>query len=363
MLLSLIALSALFVAAGFFNQVFVEHEREIAQDWYRRGEEELKAGRAEAALDPLRTALVYSRNKPDYELRLGQALVEAQHYAEAKTYLLTLWQRQPGSAELNLELARLAAREGNVSDAIHDYEASLYGVWESNGEQQRRAARRELIQYLLTHGRTAEAVAHTMSYAANLPPDPELHVHAGEMFLMEESNDHAAEQFREVLAVAPHNAAALAGAGRAAFALGDYAGAENYLERANRAEPGDKTVMDTLAVARAVRSLDPNAAELSARARGERAMHGFTLVRGRLAACGVPGNASAAAALAAVSARGKDLEPKLRRNQLARDLDLFSTTVNFVFDAERAATAACGPGSVDDRALMLLAARRPGGGQ
>lgn len=362
-MVSLIFLCGLFLVTGFLNRKFKEHEQAIARQWYERGVAELAAGRAEAALNPLRTALVYSGNNPQYELRLGEALVAGQHYAEAKPYLLTLWERQPGSAALNLELARLGAREGDISEAVHYYEASLYGVWESNGEQQRRAARRELIAYLLSHGRKAEAVAHTMSFAANLPPDPGLHIQAGELFLEEQSSDHAAEQFREALAMAPHNATALAGAGRAAFANGDYAGAERYLERANRAAPSDDMVAEQLALARAIISLDPNAPGLSAQARGTRAQRTFKLAQARLEACAAPANSSAGAQLSELSGRAKALEPKLRRNQLVRDMDLFTATVNFALDAEQAAGAACGPGSVEDRALAILAARRSGGGQ
>ena len=351
----------LFVSAAFLNQKFDQREREIARDWYARGDADLAAGRAEDALDPLRTALVYSRNRPEYELRLGQALAAAQHYAEAQTYLLTLRERQPGSAALNLELARLAARRGDVSDAIHYYEASLYGVWESNGEQQRRAARLELIRYLGSHGHPAEAVAHTMSFAANLPPDPALHIQAGDLFMQEASYDHAAEQFRQVLLLEPHNAAALSGAGRAAFKSGDYAGAVRYLERAARLTPGDAALAEMLAVTKSALSIDPDAPGLSAEVRGARALHAFSLAQSRIEACPPPKDKDAAAALSALFGRAKLLEPKLHKNKLLRDVDLYTATRDFALDAELAAAAACGPGSVDDRALALLAARRHGG--
>lgn len=362
-LISLIVLCALFAAAGFLNQTFRRHEQDVAREWYERGEQELATGRAEAALDPFRTALVYSRNNPQYELRLGEALVAARHYGEAKTYLLSLWEREPGSAALNLELARLAARSEDVSGAIHYYEASLYGVWASNGEQQRRAARRELITFLMDHGRKAEALAHTMSYAANLPPDAELHIQAGKLFLQEGSEDHALEQFREALAVAPRNATALALAGNAALAGGDFFGAERYLERASRAAPGDGTVADHLAVVRAIRSLDPNVPGLSARARASRALYAFQLAKARLGACQVPVTASGGESLRALALRASALELKLRNNQLVRDIDLFSATVEFALDAEGAAAPVCSTGSVEDRALAALAQHRYGGAQ
>jgi predicted Zn-dependent protease len=365
---SLLILAALFLVAGFLTRTFRQHREQIARQWYDRGVAELKAGRAEAALNPLRTALVYSRDNPQYELSLAQALVAGQHYTEAQTYLLTLWERQPGSSTLNLELARLAARRGDITGAIRYYQASIYGVWESAGPQHRRAARLELIAYLSDHSRNAEALAETMEFAANLPPDPALHIQAGELFLSQKSYDHALEQFQEVLRMEPRNAAALAGAGRAAFETGDYASAERYLERASRAAPGDSSSAQLLALARSILSLDPEAPGLSAEARAARAVHVFTLAQARLAACPAPAGSSLDAPLNLLAQRAKALQPKVRKYQLARDMDLYSATVAFAFQVEQAALPAsrqdvtsCGPGSVDDRALALLAERRSGG--
>ncbi len=361
--LSLILLCAQFLLTGFLNRKFEGREREMARQWYDRGVAELAAGRAEAALNPLRTALVYSRNNPQYELRLGEALVAGEHYGEAKTYLLTLLERQPGSSELNLELARLAAREGDVSEAIHYYEASLYGVWESNGEQQRRAARRELIAYLSDHGQKAEALAHTMSYAANLPPDAGLHIQAGELFLAEQNYDHAEEQFREALALAPHNAAALAGAGRAALAKGEYADAERFLNRANRANPSDGSLAEPLALARALVSLDPSAPGLTDTESQRRAIHAYQLAALRLDTCMGSVESGANSPLRVLAEREKPIDMKLRRKRGPPNDPPRSTIVEFALDAEQAVTAACGSGSVEDRALTILAVHRSGGGQ
>jgi predicted Zn-dependent protease len=360
-LLSLVCLVALFVFAGFVTRKFRAHEEQMARQWYERGEAELKAGHAEAALDPLRTALVYSREKPEYELSLAKALVAGGRYSEAQTYLLTLWEQQPGSSTVNLELARLAAHTGNDADAIRYYEASIYGVWESDGEKNRRAARLELIDYLSAHGRSAEAVAETIAFAANLPPDPALYNRAGGLFLSEKSYDRALQQFRDSLRLEPRNADALGGAGRAAFESGDYASAERYLDRASRAAPEDVSTTELLALVRAILSLDPEAHGLSAQERAARAQRAFTLAQARLAACPAPPNSRPDAPLNLLAARGKALEPKLRKNRLARDMDLYTETVDFAFQAEQEARAVCGLGSVDDRALVLLAKRREGG--
>jgi len=362
-LLSLLCLVALFLFAGFVTRKFHEHEQITAEQWYERGLAELKAGHAEEALDPLRTALVYSREKPEYELTLAQALVAGGHYSEAQTYLLTLWDRQPGSSTVNLELARLAARNGNDADAIRYYEASIYGVWEANGEQNRRAARLELIDYLAAHGRRAEALAETIAFSANLPPDPALYNRAGELFLIEKNYDRALDQFRGSLRLDPRNGDALAGAGRAAYEQGNYAVAERYLERANRAAPENQSTAELLELVHAVLTLNPEAPGLSAQARAARAQHDFEIAKARLASCPAPKDSWADAPLNQLPEQAKLLEAKFGRNRLAKDMDLFTQTVEFSFQAEQAARAVCGIGSVDDRALVLLARRRQGGGQ
>jgi len=360
-LVSLLCLVGLFVFAGFVTRKFRDHEEQMARQLYEQGEAELKAGHAEAALNPLRTALVYSREKPEYELSLAEALIAGGHYSEAQTYLLTLWSSQPGSATVNLELARLAARNGNDTDAVRYYEASIYGVWESNGEEHRRAARLELINYLEAHGRRAEALAETIAFSANLPPDPILYNQAGYLFLAEKSYDRAQEQFRLSLQLEPKNADALAGAGKAAFENRNYSAAARYLERANRVEPGNTSTAELLAVARAVLSLDPEAAGLSAAARAERAQRDFEQAQARLATCPVPPKSGPDAPLNLLAAREKQLELKLRKKRLSRDMDLLAETVDFAFQAEQEAQAACGLGSVEDRALVLLARDRERG--
>ena len=357
-LVSLLCLGALFVIVGFVTRKFRENEQRMAREWYERGVTEMKAGNAEAALDPLRTALVYSRENPEYELTLAQALVAGQHYSEAQTYLLTLWDQQPGGSTVNLELARLAARGGNVADAIRYYEASIYGVWESNGEENRRAARLELIDYLAAHGREAEALAETIAFSANLPPDPSLYTRAGNLFLVEKSYARALDQFRASLRLDPRNADALAGAGHAAYENGDYKGAERYLERASRAAPENQNTSELLALVRAVLSLNPEEAGLSAEARAARAEQDFEVAEARLATCPMPAGSNPNAPLNLLAEQAKTLGPKLRKKRLERDMDLFTQTVEFSFHAELEARVVCGIGSVEDRALVLLARRR-----
>jgi tetratricopeptide (TPR) repeat protein len=351
----LLLLVLLFAGSAFSARAYRRHEERLAEEWSRRGEAELAAGHAGAALDALRTALVYSKENRHFELRLAQALVAAGRDAEAQTYLRTLWEREPGNAEVNLELARLAAKRADVDEALRYYEGSIYGVWPSSGEERRRAVRLELIGFLSAHHRKSEALAAIMGFAANLPPDPALQVRAGELFLAEQSYARALDQFKEALRLEPRNSRALAGAGRATFLQGDYVQAERFLERASRTAPEDLQVGELFALARAILSLDAHARGLSGAARAERALRGFALAQQRLAACVPPAGNPAGAALADLAPHVADLKRKVKLSTLQRDMDLFSAVVELNLRVEAAAQAACGPGSMDDQALALLA--------
>jgi predicted Zn-dependent protease len=360
-LLSVTLLAALFLLTGFMTRAFLRHEQRLAEEWYQRGQAELVAGHPDAAVEALHNALAYSKDNALYELRLAQALIAAGRNAEAETYLRTLHENQPGNASVDLELARLAAKRGDAEQAIRYYVASIYGVWDANGEQRRRQTRLELIAFLSERHRTSEALAQIMSFAANLPPDPALHVRAGELFLEQQSYDHALAEFKEALRLESHNASALAGAGRALFASGKFAEAQASLERAHRAAPEDAVVERELALSRAVVALDPDAPGLSAQARVQRLLRDFQFADQRLAACSARNPSAASGPLAEANRRILDLKPKLREKALLRNMDLFDSALTATLDAELRAAETCGTGSVEDQALALLARRRSGG--
>jgi hypothetical protein len=68
---------------------------------------------------------------------------------EAAVYFNALLESQQGDGLINLQLARLAARQGNESQAIEDYQRAIYGSWEGDGYVRRRSVRLELINYLI----------------------------------------------------------------------------------------------------------------------------------------------------------------------------------------------------------------------
>ncbi len=80
--------------------------------------------------------------------------------------------RRPGDGIINLELARLAAKQGNERLAIQRYQAALDGTWEGNGYDRRREVRLELVNYYLSRKEYTSARTQLLIAASNAPDDP-----------------------------------------------------------------------------------------------------------------------------------------------------------------------------------------------
>ena len=114
----------------------------------RRGGAPSNPAPREAVAD-FRNALAYSRDNDLYRLRLAQALMADHRPQEARSHLLSLWEKEPGDGTLNLELARLAAMWGDTPQAVRYYHAAIYGVWPDEPMAHRWQIRFELSEYLL----------------------------------------------------------------------------------------------------------------------------------------------------------------------------------------------------------------------
>ena len=88
---------------------------------------------------------------------------------EATAYFNTLWEAEPGNGEINVQLARLAARSGNEDAAKRFYHAAIYGNWEGDGYLRRRDTRLELVRYLISRGQFDPARSELLVAAGNAP--------------------------------------------------------------------------------------------------------------------------------------------------------------------------------------------------
>ena len=363
--LTLLLLLILFAATGFAAKFYHAKEQALGQEWFSRGEAELRAGHAKATLGDFRTALAYSRENESYRLRLAQALVAAGQLQEGRTYLLSLWEREPGSGTINLELAHLAVREGSEPDALRYFNNAIYGEWSSEPVVRRRQTRLELAEYLLNAGDKTRAQSELLALAADLPDDAQLQAQVGSLLFRTGANDQALYLFQQALREDPRLEAALAGVGEAYFEMNDFGGAERYLSRAVAENPHLTRAASLLEVSRMVLSIDPMQRRLSSHDRAQRTLQAFVQVLTRLQECATvrgidldaPGGETD---LHELYARALELEPRMREERLRRDPELAATAVDLVFEIEKTTARDCGEPQGLDLALLLLA-RAQGG--
>ena len=368
LLLCVLGLVIAFGVTGFAAKLYHGRRAELARSWFDRGNAELKAGHSAAALSDFRSALVYSQRElppgeqQKYQLDFVQALIATGNRDEARSYLLDMWDRAPGNSAVNLELARLAARMGNDADAKRYYNGAIDGVWDQNaGDVLRRRldARLELYHYLMEHGEKTEAQSELLATAAVIPPDASLHALVGRLMLQAGQPQPALEQFEQALRLDSRNYEAMAGAGEAAFQLGNDRDTIRYLENATRTDlqqkrrPGSQAaeaareaeqaqVIQDLAIAQATLALDPSRPGLDPMERARRAIRDYSAALMRARSC-------AKEHAFALSQPGRNLTPfthaandELAMAALARHSEQLDPLMEFTFQMESTATENCG---------------------
>jgi tetratricopeptide (TPR) repeat protein len=365
LLISIVALVFLFGITGVAASLYHAGRQSLAQEWFAQGELDLKSKNADAALADFRTALAYDPDATLYRLRLAQALVAMGRPEEARSHLLTLWRDEPGNSTVNLELARLAAQRGDETDALRYFHNAIYGVWPSNPAARRIATRLELSDYLLAQHQKAQAQSELIALTAEIPRDAALYTRIAGMLRDAGDRNRALSAYRRALEIDRHNGAALSGAGEAAFALGQYQLAADYLERALRAGAASKDDQDLLSTARLVLNLDPMGPRLSRAEADRRTLRDFEFAVTRLSDC-LPtrGNSSAASELQPQDELGKlslqaaELKKDANISGLRQNPDLRVNLMDFVSSAEEATAKACGSPSGADLALLLMARKQ-----
>jgi Tfp pilus assembly protein PilF len=327
--------------------------RRQAAAWFETGQQRLQAGRVDAALAALRRAVIADRENRRYRLALGDALVARGRDDEARRLLLALRDTQPEDPETNLQLARLEARAGDGDASRRHYQAALAALWPAEQAERRRVVRIELIDELLERHERPRALSELLVLAANLPNTPDIQVEVGRRFLMAEDARRARDHFAAALRTQPANRAAIAGAGEAAFALGDYAGARRYLE----AVAGVNARLDDLReTTRLVLDGDPLAPRLTAADRRRRLSAALTQARARLDACLVNLPDDRRVELESLRRDADAAAAALQRNRASRDL--VDDGLDLVYRIERGAVDRCRiPASPFDRALVLIGRR------
>ncbi|HEY2002623.1 MAG TPA: tetratricopeptide repeat protein [Acidobacteriaceae bacterium] len=374
-LLSIFAVTCvLAVLTWLIFRSYSQHQSDAAARWKRRGEEALKHNNAQAAVYDLRTSLGYGPDDPGTEIELAQALAEIgtpRSLEEAAVYLNTLWEKEPGNGNINLQLARVLARQGQVASALEHYHAAVYGVWEGEGAVQGRQARLEMVRYQISLGRFNDARGELLIAAGNDTSTPTLMEVAGLLAEAHAPAD-ALHLYQEVAARRPVVVQALEGAGQMAFLLARYRTARTYLDRAlnasNAAHPlTDRALVEkNLRIANAVMAIYPSP-ELPQRERLRRVVRAYEVARKRYMACanGTSGQSNGPQngraqienndQMTALGNRWQSERPRLTVAALADSAQLEQATMQLVYDTEQVTERACGEPTGEDEALLRIA--------
>jgi Flp pilus assembly protein TadD len=411
-LVTLFAITALLaILTNYLYQSYASHQVVLAARWLQRGDQALRDNKPQAAIDALSSALAFAPNDRSTAIKLAEALASAGRIQEATVYFNALLETQQGNGLINLQLARLAARQGNESQAVEDYQKAIYGNWEGDGYVRRREVRFELINYLIAHHRLDQARSELLVASGNAPSDDisvQLEI-ARAMELAEDPGD-ALHVYKTILHHHPSLREALDGAGHTAFQLGRYLEAKHYLSRAldlPATEPGSdqgsaaalQQSRDELAEASRLLALYPSS-RLNPRERDSRILTARKLAMARLAQCtrdkaATPANRPTATSAPAPSSsnplqslasrfsrqpskpagdqaaapppvdplqglleRWQKLPAKVSLAELEKNPELAQTQVQLIYDTELITQQVCGAPTGDD-ALLLKIAQTP----
>ncbi len=349
-----------FAAVGGLSRLYHTQQDSLGARWYGRGTADLAAKKYDAAAMEFRTALRYARDNYYYQLGLAESLVGLSRSDEARAYLVNLWDREPENGQVNLELARIAAQKDDTEHALRYYHNAVNAAWPASQEMERRAARLELIDYLLQIKANAQAQAELIALDANLGDDPAESARVGDLFVRAQDYDHALGAYRASLKKDRSYHAALAGAARAAYELGEYSAAARNQQAAARRDANDMQSAALLKTAELAVQLDPFQRQLKAAQRNQIVARDFAIAGERLKACGMTaGAAGPVASQPTVGDRWQNLKARVTERGLTRDPDLADEAMDVVFEVERQ-TSACGNAQGSDEALLLIAKAHQG---
>jgi Tfp pilus assembly protein PilF len=365
LLLSMIPLGLLFALTVTLARTYHAREDALVREWFRKGNADLSAKQPGKAFEDFRNALSYDPENQVVQLHLAEALLLDGRLTEARSYLVTLWERTPGSGEVNSDLAHVSVQMGDWDEAVRYFQAAIYGSWDKNPAEQRRNVRLESCEFLLARGRTSDAQAELAALAADISPDDVLLLEkTGRLFLRAGQPGRALVEFEAALRNNPRQSQWLEDAGKAALAAGDYAKAEAYLARVVHENSSDED-LEMLAIVRDVLGGDPFQSGLSDEEQARRSWRAFQRGLARLQQC-TGGNATPLSAgqplsdLQNLFQGAQSLKKRVNLRSLSRLPELRKEAMQLVFRIEETTASSCGAATRTDRALVLIGRQHEG---
>lgn len=254
-------LVVVFTATGLYTRSFKIEGRNRGQVRFTAAETAMAQERFEDAIGHYRDALLHARDHAGYRLGLTRALLAAERYSEAEQHLGALRVADPTSGLINHLLARQAAREWRVEEAIAYYRTAIHGRWDDDAETTRLQLRLDFVDLLDRTGRHQLAGAEALEVAQLHPQRPEDRHRLGNVLLKAGLYDRAAEVFRSLAAASSEDRAAVVGWAESELRMGNF---EASLEHFTAAEQmrSDARTGRRVALSRRVLELDPSATGL-----------------------------------------------------------------------------------------------------
>jgi hypothetical protein len=155
------------------------------------------------------------------------------------------------------------------------------------------------------------------------------------------------------------------GAGEAAFQLGRYRTAQNYLHGAADATPPQTAAKPLLDTANLILDSDPYRRGISEAERNRRIIAAFAIAGKRLDRCalarGIDLNGKPSSGdLASLKAEWSALQPKLPYINRRLETNMPDQAMDLIFQIEQLADKECGPAEGADLALLLISRDRAG---
>lgn len=353
--LSLLAV-ALFAFTFAVNRLYARKQQQLSVYWFQQGQNAIAESRPDRAISDLRTALVYSHDNEQYLFTLAQALEAAGYRDEARSYLLTLLQDEPGSGAVNLELAHLAETTSDVDHAMRYFNAAIYGAWDADPVVRRQQARRQLISFLVAKGLKTQANGELLTFTAEMPRTAEAELWVAQTFSQLGDDNSALRFYLAALRIARHDPAALFGAGKSAFRLGRYTEALEYFRRAAAIHPDEGTTQ-VMQLTSLVLELNPFESRISDTERRHRLTLALDVIDHRLQQCStmehMPLGTPQGNLLQVARSQWIDLDRQLGHARSDADLvQLLTPVANLINTVEQ--QSQCGSPGPSDEALLRI---------
>ncbi len=259
--------------------------RDEAHRTFLQGSRLLQEGKLEAAVDLLRRAHALERQNLGYELTLVDALMAAGKTAEAEPLLDEVLDRESNDGRANLTAARSMAARGRIAQAESYYHRAIYGEWPNQADSSRRAARMELVDFLLKHGRKEAVLAELLPLQGEAGNDAALQKRIAKLLLVAGSAQRAADAYRSLIVQFPSDPDLYSGLGESELFRGQYRAAVSAFVGAFRHRPNDQNLRRRMEFAGLMAGLDPTPRQLSSMEKYRRSLHILEMTQAAYGQC------------------------------------------------------------------------------